>query len=93
MSVREQIEAATTMKELKLIAKQLQLRKVPSGVSAEALRAILLNTVGDGAVYVQPLCQCGHTKKQHYMDNDTGEAFECKVPSCATQCKKYTPKL
>ncbi len=91
MTIRQEIENATTMAELKLIAKRLQLRKVPSGLSVDVLRQVLLSTVGDRDVYAQPLCVCGHTKKQHYMDNVTGESFGCKVPSCG--CKRFNDAL
>jgi len=87
---REKIETATTVAELKQLAKQLQLRKVPAGISLEMLRQVLLSTVGDREVYVVPICGCSHTKKQHQMDNATGEAFECKLPTC--DCKKFHVK-
>ncbi|MES2392961.1 MAG: hypothetical protein V4555_15045 [Acidobacteriota bacterium] len=76
------------MAELKLIAKRLQLRKVPAGISIETLREVLLSTVGDSEVHAEPLCICGHLKRAHYLDNETGEAFECKRPSCG--CTRFT---
>lgn len=89
-TLKQEIENATSKQELLLIAKRLQLRKVPGGISMDMLKQVLLNVVGDGDVYVQPVCTCTHTKKQHFMNNETGEAFECKVPSC--DCKNFRPK-
>jgi hypothetical protein len=82
MTVRQEIKSATTMAELKQIAKRLQLRKVPTGISIDMLRQVLLNTVGDSEVHTELVCECGHLKRAHYIDNTTGEAFECKRPSC-----------
>jgi hypothetical protein len=82
MTMRQEIENAATMAELKQIAKRLQLRRVPAGISVDALRQVLLNTVGDSDVHTEPVCECGHLKRAHYLDNSTGEAFECKRPSC-----------
>jgi hypothetical protein len=82
MTIRQEIENATTVAELKRIAKRLQLRKVPAGISMEMLRQVLLNTVGDSDVHTEPVCKCGHLKRAHYLDNETGEAFQCKRPSC-----------
>jgi hypothetical protein len=87
MSIRREIENAATMAELKQIAKRLQLRKVPAGISIDALRQVLLNTVGDSDVHTEPVCKCGHLKRAHYIDNATGEAFECKRPSCG--CTRF----
>jgi hypothetical protein len=88
MTMRQEIENAATMSELRLIAKRLQLRKIPAGISVEALRQVLLNTVGDRDVHTEQTCKCGHLKRQHYLDNATGEAFECKLPSCG--CARFT---
>lgn len=82
MTMRQEIENASTMADLKQIAKRLQLRRVPAGISVEALRQVLLNTVGDSDVHTEPVCECGHLKRAHFLDNSTGEAFECKRPSC-----------
>ena len=87
MTIRLEIENATTMAELRLIAKRLQLRKIPAGISQEGLRQVLLNTVGDRDVHTELVCECGHLKRAHYIDNATGEAFECKRPSC--DCKRF----
>ena len=87
MTLRQEIETATTKRELLLIAKRLQLRRVPAGITVEALRSVLLATVGDWDVHVVPVCGCNHTKKQHFMNNETGEVFECKLPTCG--CKKF----
>lgn len=87
MTFREKIESATTLAELKQLARQLQLRSVPAGIPLDTLRRVLLSTVGDREVYAVPVCKCTHTKKQHHMDNATGEAFECKLPTCG--CKKF----
>jgi hypothetical protein len=87
MSIRDEIESAKTMAELKKIAKRLQLRRVPAGISIDMLRQVLLNTVGDSEVHTEPVCKCGHLKRVHYLDNETGEAFECKRPSC--DCKGF----
>jgi hypothetical protein len=88
MTMRQEIENATTMGELRRIAKRLQLRKVPTGISIDMLRQVLLNTVGDSEVHTEPVCKCGHLKRAHYLDNETGEAFECKRPSCG--CTRFT---
>jgi hypothetical protein len=88
MTMRQEIENASTMAELKQIAKRLQRRRVPAGISVEALRQVLLNTVGDRDVHADPVCACGHLKRAHYIDNATGEAFECKLPSCDCGCFK-----
>jgi hypothetical protein len=87
MSIRTEIENATTIAELKQIAKRLQLRRVPAGISFDALRQVLLNTVGDSEVHTEPVCKCGHLKRAHYLDNETGEAFQCKRPSCG--CARF----
>jgi hypothetical protein len=87
-TIRQEIENATTIGELKQIAKRLQLRRVPAGISIDVLRQVLLNTVGDSEVHTEPVCKCGHLKRAHYIDNATGEASECKRPSCA--CKRFT---
>jgi hypothetical protein len=87
MTIRQEIESATAMAELKQIAKRLQLRRVPAGITLEALRQVLLNTVGDRDVHVVPVCVCTHTTKQHVMDNETGECFECKIPTC--DCTRF----
>jgi hypothetical protein len=87
MTMRQEIENATTMAELKQIAKRLQLRKVPAGISIEKLRQVLLSTVGEGEVHTEPVCICGHLKRGHNIDNATGEAFECKRPSCG--CTRF----
>ena len=76
------------MAELKQIAKRLQLRRVPAGISMDMLRQVLLNTVGDSGVHTEPVCKCGHLKRVHFIDNATGEAFECKLPSCG--CARFT---
>jgi hypothetical protein len=86
-TMRQEIESATTVAELKQIAKRLQLRKVPAGISIETLRQLLLITVGEGEVHAEPVCMCGHLKRGHYIDNETGEGFECKRPSCG--CKRF----
>ena len=86
--LRQEIANAKTKQELLLIAKRLQLRKVPSAVTLEALRQVLLNTIGDREVHTVPVCKCNHTKKQHVMDNETGQAYQCKLPSC--DCKRFT---
>jgi hypothetical protein len=88
MSIRHEIEKATTIGELKQIAKRLQLRKVPAGISIDMLRQVLLNTVGSTDVHSEPVCKCGHLKRIHFLDNNTGEAFECKRPSC--NCTRFT---
>lgn len=88
MSIRHEIESATTIAELKRIAKRLQLRKVPAGISIDALRQVLLNTVGVSEVHTEPTCRCGHLKRAHFLNNQTGEAFECKRPSC--NCTRFT---
>jgi hypothetical protein len=87
MSIRDDIENATTMAELKRVAKRLQLRKVPAGISIDMLRQVLLNTVGDSEVHTEPTCVCGHLKRVHFINNETGEAFECKRPSC--NCTRF----
>jgi hypothetical protein len=89
--VKQEIADARTKQELLLIAKRLQLRKVPAGVTVEALRQVLLNTIGDREVHVVPICECNHTKKQHVMDNGSGEVFECKLPSC--RCKLFQARV
>jgi hypothetical protein len=80
--VKQEIANAKTKQELLLIAKRLQLRKVPAGISIDMLRQVLLNTVGDRDVHTEPVCKCGHLKRAHYLDNQTGQAFQCKRPSC-----------
>jgi len=88
MTIRQEIENATTMAELKRIAKRLQLRKVPIGISIDMLRQVLLNTVGESEVHTEQTCKCGHLKRAHFLTNETGEAFECKRPSC--NCTRFT---
>jgi len=88
MTIRQEIESATTIAELKKIAKRLQLRRVPTGVTIETLRQVLIATVGEGEVHTEPVCQCGHLKRAHFLDNATGQAFECKRPSCG--CTRFT---
>jgi hypothetical protein len=85
--MRQEIENATTVAELKRIAKRLQLRKVPASITIETLRQVLLSTVGEGEVHTEPTCTCGHLKRAHYIDNETGEAFECKQPTCG--CERF----
>jgi hypothetical protein len=51
------------------------------------LRQVLLSAVGDRDVHTEPVCICRHLKSQHYIDNETGEAFECKRPSC--DCTRF----
>jgi len=87
MTIRQEIESATTMAELKKIAKRLQLRRVPVGISIDMLRQVLLNTVGDSDVHTEPVCKCGHLKRVHFINNETGDAFECKRPSCG--CERF----
>ncbi len=82
MTIRQEIENAATIAELKQIARRLQLRKIPTGISIEMLRQVLLSTIGDSEVHTEPVCKCGHLKRAHYLNNETGEAFECKRPSC-----------
>ena len=88
MSIQTEIENAATLAELKKIAKRLQLRKVPTGISIDMLRQVLLNTVGENEVHTEPTCKCGHLKRAHFLNNETGEAFECKRPSC--NCTRFT---
>jgi hypothetical protein len=87
VSIRQEIENATSIKELRLIAKRLQLRRVPAGITIDMLRQVLLSAVGDRDVHTEPVCICRHLKSQHYIDNETGEAFECKRPSC--DCTRF----
>ena len=87
MTVREEIEAAKTKAALLFIAKRLQVRKVPAGASFDTLKRVLLNVVGTGEVHTEGVCRCTHLLRQHFVNNETGEAFECKVPSC--DCKGY----
>jgi hypothetical protein len=87
MTIRQEIENAATMAELKKISKRLQLRRVPAGISLAMLRQVLLDTVGDSHVHTEPVCKCGHLKRVHFIDNATGDAFECKRPSCG--CKRF----
>ena len=88
MSIRFEIENAATMAELKQIAKRLQLRRVPAGIPIETLRQVLLSAVGDRDVHAEAVCICGHLKSQHFIDNETGEAFQCKRSSCG--CTRFT---
>ena len=88
MTMRQEIENATTMAELKQIAKRLQLRRVPASVAVDMLRQVLLSTVGDSDVHTEPVCKCGHLKRTHFIDNTTGDATECKRPSCG--CARFT---
>jgi hypothetical protein len=76
------------MVELKQIAKRLQLRRVPAGISMDMLRQVLLNTVGTSEVHTELVCECGHLKRAHYINNESGEAFQCKRPSCG--CARFT---
>jgi hypothetical protein len=89
--VKQEIANAKTKQELLLIAKRLQLRKVPAAITMEALKQVLLNTIGDREVHTVPVCECNHTKKQHVMDNETGQAYQCKLPSC--RCKQFHARV
>jgi hypothetical protein len=91
VSIRQEIEAAESKQALVLIAKRMQLRKVPAGVSIDVLRQVLLNTAGDRDVHAEELCICGDLKRQHFINNETGEAFECKRPSCG--CTRFKDAL
>ena len=90
VSIEQEIADATSKLELTAIAKRLQLRKIPAGLSTEALKQVLLNVVGSHTVHIEKQCGCTHLKRQHYVDNTTGMAFQCKVPTC--DCKKYHEK-
>lgn len=90
MSIKQEIEASTTKGQLQKIAKRLQLRKIPAGITVEALKQVLLNTVGDREAHTEKVCECGDLKRSHRINNETGEVFECKRPSCG--CTKFVEK-
>ena len=62
MSIEQEIADATSKLELTAIAKRLQLRKIPAGLSTEALKQVLLNVVGSHTVHIEKQCGCTHLK-------------------------------
>jgi hypothetical protein len=86
MTLLEEIEAATTLRELHAMARRLQVH-VPAKAPFSVLKTVLMR-VCDREVHTEPVCDCTHLIRQHFVDNVTGEAFECKVCDCKQFHKK-----